>query len=213
MRDETLHPFRGDRSNLAKRAPARSLCQVGSPQPLTPLLRGMGLSLAGLLGGFVTPTTSFSEFLAMMDDRESIMWAINGRQGDLASPVTFTDSKGVQHDPPCLDLNRTYTWKIPNDYGNHTQVRKFFNDKANVTSVCSARFDRPEWQLQSFAVYGHASAGSRCRVASVGFRWPCHHCFGFQLWHPCCSSIRIPVSAGHPPSCGEWGRSTNSRSP
>ena len=113
--------------------------------------RGMGLSLAGLLDGFVAPT-SFSEFLAIMDDHESIMWATYGQQGDLASPVTFTDSKGVQHDPPCLDLNRTYTWMLPNDYGNHTQVRKFFNDKANVTSTCSARFDRPDGESGSYTL-------------------------------------------------------------
>ncbi|CAE7940229.1 yuaR, partial [Symbiodinium necroappetens] len=65
--------------------------------------------------------------------------------GPLASNINFTDSEGRVHEPPFTFLNDgTNTWNSPRDYGNHKQVLKFLERKAEIIAACSETLDRPD---------------------------------------------------------------------
>ncbi|CAE7226501.1 caeA [Symbiodinium sp. CCMP2592] len=104
--------------------------------------RGMGLSYAGLLSGFDTPT-SWKELKEEWKDVPAEV--VVASEGPLASNTQFLDSKGVEHQAPCAFLkDGTNTWKFPADWGNHDEVLKYLQRKAEMITACSKMFDRPD---------------------------------------------------------------------
>ncbi|CAE7277760.1 caeA [Symbiodinium sp. CCMP2592] len=104
--------------------------------------RGMGLSYAGLLNDFATPT-SWEELKGEPAKKPAVLFMKVFASGLLALNINFTDSKGVVHQPPCTFLLNN-NWNLPADYGNHGQVLKYLERKAEMISACSKRLDRPD---------------------------------------------------------------------